>query len=190
MGCDEAVLVNDPGLKGCDSLGTARVLAGAIRKAGEVDAVFFGRQAIDSDTGLTAGQVARLLGWPALTFVAAIEEWKPAEKTVRAQRMIDEGRQVVESSLPAVISVVKEINEPRYPSFMGIRKASKTTIPVWSLADLGVAADQVGEKGSRINWAEMYAPPVRQIVCEIIKGETPEETAAALVDRLIAEKVI
>jgi electron transfer flavoprotein beta subunit len=190
MGCDEAVLVSDAALKGCDSLGTARVLAGAVRKAGDVDAVFFGRQAIDSDTGLTAGQVARLLGWPAITYVAAIEEWKPAEKVVRAQRMLDEGRQVVESSLPVVISVVKEINEPRYPSFMGIRKASKATIPTWSLADIGVAADQVGEKGARVGWAEMYAPPVRQVVCEMIKGETPEEIAAALVDRLIAEKVI
>jgi len=190
MGCDEAILVTDPALKGCDSLGTARVLAGVIRKAGEVDAVFFGRQAIDSDTGMTAGQVARLLGWPALTYVAAIAEWKPAEKAVSVQRMTDEGRQVVESSLPAVISVVKEINEPRYPSFMGIRKASKTIIPLWSLADIGVAADQVGEKGARVGWAEMYAPPVRQVVCEMIKGETPEAIAAALVDRLIAEKVI
>jgi electron transfer flavoprotein beta subunit len=190
MGCDEAILVSDAGLKGSDSLGTARVLAAAIRKVGAVDLALFGRQAIDGDTGLTAGQVAHLLGWPAVTYVAAVEEIKPEAKTMRAQRMIDEGRQVVEAQLPAVVSVVKEINEPRYPSFMGIRKASKATIPTWSIADLGVEPSSVGSAGSLVSWSEIYAPPVRKVECEFVKGETPQEIARLLVDRLIAEKVI
>lgn len=190
MGCDEAVLVSDPGLLGVDSLVVSKALAAALEKIGGVDLAFFGRQAVDSDTGVTAAQVARRLGWPALTLVAAVSALDPAGKTITVDRALDEGRQQVKSPLPAVVSVIKEICEPRYPSFMGIRKASKATIPLWSLADIGVAADQVGEKGARISWAEMYAPPVRQVVCEMIKGETPEEIAAALVDRLIAEKVI
>ncbi len=190
MGCDEAILVSDAGLKGSDSLGTARALASAVRKIGSVDLVLFGRQAIDGDTGLTAAQVAHLLGWPALTYVAAVEEIKPEAKTMRVQRMIDEGRQVVEAQLPVAMSVVKELNEPRYPSFMGIRKASKATIPTWSIADLGVEASKVGSAGALVSWSEIYAPPVHKVECEVVKGETPQETARTLVDRLIAEKVI
>jgi electron transfer flavoprotein beta subunit len=88
-----------------------------------------------------------------------------------------------------VISVVKEINEPRYPSFMGIRKASKKEIPTWSLADLGLEAGQVGQAGSQVRWPEVGLPPARETKTEIIQG-TPAEAAKSLADRLIAEKLI
>jgi electron transfer flavoprotein beta subunit len=156
---------------------------------GGVDAMLFGKQAIDGDTGLVPGMVARKLGWPALTYAAAIPEVDPAGKTIKLVRLLEEGRQVVTSRLPAVISVVKEINEPRYPSFMGIRKASRATIPAWSAADLGLDPGTVGAAGSSVAWAEIYSPPAREGTVEILQG-APEEVAAQLADKLIADKVI
>ena len=187
MGADEAVLVSDPALAGSDALGTAVALAKAVEKIGGVDLVLLGKQAIDGDTGLTPGMLARKLGWPLLSFVAAIPALDAAARSLRAERALEEGRQVVTSALPAVISVVKEINEPRYPSFMGIRKASRAVIPTWSAADLGVG---VGTPTyPKVTWAEVFNPPAHEGTVEILNG-TPQAVAAMLADRLIAEKVI
>ncbi len=189
MGCDEAILISDPALKGSDATATATALAAAIRKVGEVDMVAFGKQAIDGDTGLTAIAVAAKLGWSPLTYLSKISEIDPAGKTLTVERSLEEGKQICAAKLPAVISVVKDINEPRYPSFMGIRKAAKATIAVWSLADIGVDPSTVGSAGSSVTWPEIYPPPPREGSVEIIEG-APEEIAAKLADKLIAEKVI
>ena len=93
------------------------------------------------------------------------------------------------SSLPAVVSVLKEIGEPRYPSFMGIRKAARAKIPEWGLSDLGLSADEVGVSGSQVQWPEVTLPPVAETALELIEGE-PEEAAKTLVEKLLAEKVI
>lgn len=188
MGCSEAILISDPALGKPDSQAIAQVLAAAIRKIASidpVDMVVFGRQAIDTDMGLTAPQTARLLGWPALTLVSKIPSFDPQAGTIQVERMIEEGRQIVESRLPVVISVVKDIGEPRYPSFMGIRKASRTNIPTWTLADLGIAAPE-----SRVSWPEVMNPPTRETICEIITGETPQEIAEKLAEKILAEKVL
>ena len=190
MGCDEAVQIWDPAFDGSDALATSLVLAGAITRIGSVDAVLFGKQAIDGDTGLIAPAVARRLGWPQLTYVAKIREIDPNGKTIAVERLLEEGRQVVSSKLPAVIAVVKEINEPRYPSFMGIRKASKLQVPVWKAADLGVDAATVGRDAAAVKWTRIYALPPRAGNVELIAGDTPEAIAAALADKLLAEKVI
>lgn len=189
MGCDEAILISDPALKGSDSVATAAVLAAAIQKLGDVDAVIFGKQAIDGDTGLTAVAVAASLGWNALTYLSKIDSLDPAAKTIKVERSVEEGKQICESKLPAVISVVKDINEPRYPSFMGIRKAAKASIPAWSAADLGLDVSRVGAAGSAVTWPEIYPLPAREGNVEMIDG-APEEIAAKLADRLAAEKVI
>lgn len=185
MGCSQAILISDPALAGADSLATARVLAAAIQKVGEVDAAFFGRQAIDGDVGVTAAQTARLLGWPALTLVSTINQLDPQAGTIRVERSVEEGRQIVEARLPAVVSVVKDIGEPRYPSFMGIRRASKADIPAWTLADLGLTASE-----PIVTWPELINPPKREIQTEIITGDTPQEIAEKLVDKILEEKVL
>jgi electron transfer flavoprotein beta subunit len=185
MGCSQAVLISDPALAKADSLVTSKVLAAAIQKVEGVDLAFLGRQAIDSDTGLTASQTARTLGWPALTLVAVIPEVNPDARKIRVERSMEEGRQVVESSLPAVITVVKDYGEPRYPSFMGIRKASRAEIPVWSLSDLGLS-----DVSPVVSWPEMMNPPSREVATEIITGESPEEIANKLADKILAEKVL
>ncbi len=189
-GCDAAQLIWDDALAGSDTLGTARVLAAAIAKLGDVQVALFGRQAIDGDTGQTPVQVARLLGWPVLTYVAKIRAIDPAAGTLTVERALEQGRQVVTSKLPVVISVVKEINEPRYATFIGIRKANKMEVPTWSLADLGLTAGQVGAAGSCVRWPEVRPVPPRGGTVQMITGATPEEQAKALVDKLIADKVI
>ncbi len=185
MGCADAILISDEALGQIDSQVTSRVLAAAIKKIGDVDLAFLGRQAIDTDTGLTAAQTARLLGWPALTLVSVISGVDPAARTIKVEKSAEEGRLTVSAKLPAVLSIIKDFGEPRYPSFMGIRKASRATIPTWSLADLGLS----GLK-SNVTWPEILNPPVRQVSTEMITGSTPEEIAETLADKIMAEKIL
>lgn len=190
MGCDEAIQVWDDAFDGSDALATTYVLAEAIKKIDEVDVVLFGKQAIDGDTGLVPPGVAQRLGWPQLTYVANIRELDADARTITVVRLLEEGRQVLNSKLPAVISVVKEINEPRYPSFIGIRKASKLQIPTWSADELGIDTSKVGRDAANVQWTRVYKLPPRQGEVEIIEGESPEEIATKLADKLIEEKVI
>ncbi len=185
MGCDQAVLVSDPALSGADSQAVAKILSAAIKKVGSVDLAFFGRQAIDADMGVTAVQTAHALGWPVLSLVSVVQSIDPGASTIRVERSVEEGRQIVEGKLPVVVSVSKDIGEPRYPSFMGIRKASRATIPVWSLSDLGVGAPT-----SVVHWPEIMNPPVREVKTEIITGENPLETAEKLAEKILEEKVL
>jgi electron transfer flavoprotein beta subunit len=185
MGCSEAILVTDPALASSDSQAIAQVLAAALRKVGDVDMAFFGKQAIDGDMGVTAAQTARVLGWPVLSLVSTIQALDPGGKSIRVSRAIEEGRQVVEAKFPLVLSVGKDIAEPRYPSFMGIRKASRAMIPTWSLADLGISAP-----ASVVKWPELINPPAREVVTEIISGDSPQDIADKLAEKILAEKVL
>jgi electron transfer flavoprotein beta subunit len=185
MGCTEAILINDPALAEVDTQAAARVLAAAIQKVGEVDLALFGRQAIDSDNAVTAVQAARVLGWPALTLAAKVQKLDAGGKRITVERAIEEGRQIVESQLPAVMSATKDFGEPRYPSFMGIRKASKAEIPVWTLGDLGIDTPK-----TVVVWTELINPPAREVKNEMIEGGGPEEIAAKLADKIIAEGVV
>lgn len=182
MGADEAILVSDPALSEIDTVGAARILAAAIQKIGDVELVVFGRQTLDNGAGVTPAQTARILGWPMLGLAGQI---KVSDGSVTVERVIEEGRQTVSAKLPAVVSVVQSIGEPRYPSFMGIRKASKANIPVWSLGDLGVSAPQAAVKRM-----ELTNPPARETSVEIITGDSPAEIADKLADKILAEKVL
>ena len=182
MGADNAILVSDEALSTLDTAGAARVLAAAVKKIGDVDMVLFGRQTLDDGSGITAAQTARVLGWPLLGLVGQI---KVDAGSVTVERVIDEGRQTVNAKLPAVLSVVQSIGEARYPSFMGIRKASKAEIPVWSLSDIGASAP-----AAIVTRTELITPPSREVVCEIITGETPADIAETLVGKILAEKVL
>jgi electron transfer flavoprotein beta subunit len=119
-----------------------------------------------------------------LSYVSKILAVDYNAKTIKVERMLEQGKQIVTSSLPAVISVMKGINEPRYPSFMGIRKASKAVIPVWSLGDLGVTIP-----AARVKVVTNKNLPAREVQTMMITG-TPEEQAAALVEQLLKEKVL
>jgi electron transfer flavoprotein beta subunit len=182
-GCSQAILITDPALQNADSQAIARVLAAAIQKIGEVDLICFGRQAIDGDMGVTGAQTARLLGLPFISLVSAIPTCGP--DVLKVERSIDEGRQVVETPLPAAISVGKDIGEVRIASFINIRKASRAVIPVWNLADLGLQTP-----ASLVSWPAVTNPPARQVTTEMITGNSPQEIAEKLADKLMAEKVL
>jgi electron transfer flavoprotein beta subunit len=182
MGADDAVLISDPVLGTVDPQAVARVLAAAIQKLGGVDIAFFGRQAIDDDCGTTPAQAARLLGWPALTLVSVI---KVDGDNLRVERAIEEGRQVVSAKKPAVVSLVKDIGEPRYPSFMGIRRASKVEIPIWSLSQIGIPAPS-----AVVETLTLMNAPVREVVCELVTGGSPQEIAEHLADKILGEKLL
>ena len=182
MGADDAILVSDTALNELDTVGAARVLAAAIQKIGGVDMVVFGRQTLDSGSGLTPAQTARILGWPMLGLAGQI---KVEDGNVRVERVIEEGRQIVKAKSPVVISVVQSIGEPRYPSFMGIRKASKAEIPIWSLNDLEVSAP-----APVVTRTELMNPPARDTNVEIITGNSAAEIADKLADKILAEKVL
>lgn len=184
MGLDEAVRVEDAALDPADSLAYATAAAAAVQKLGDVDLVIFGKESVDVGTDAHIYQTARKLGWTMLSYVSRILAVDYAAKTIKVERLLEQGKQVVTSRLPAVISVMKDINEPRYPSFIGIRKAAKAAIPVWSLADLGVTAPK-----SHTRVAAYKNLPVRDTQVEIIEG-APAEQAAKLVDRLLQEKVL
>ncbi len=188
MGADEAILISDEALEGSDSLATARVLVAAIHKVGDFDLIVGGRASIDDNHAATAVQVAALLGVPPISYVAELSV-DPSEGSLNAVRLLENGRETISSTLPAVVTVVKEINEPRYPTFIGIRKAANADIPVWTIGDLGLEADRVGEAGSQLIRSDLSLPPVRDASLELIDGD-PADAAKTLADRLIADQVI
>ena len=190
MGCDEAIRVWESDCEGADTLATSRVLASAIERIGEVDLVLFGRSAIDGDSWQTGPAVARRLGFASLMYVIRVEELDPAEGIIRVERLLEQGREVVSARMPAVVGTTKGINEPRYTSFMGIRKASRMEYPCWTLEDVSLAPGQVGAAGSAVQWPEVSAPPPRGGQAVILQGASREATADLLVDRLLADKVV
>jgi electron transfer flavoprotein beta subunit len=183
MGCKGATLVSDPALSAVDTQGAARALAAAIQQMDDVQLVFFGKQAVDGDGGVTAAQTARVLGWDMVSFAATLPEIDGG--TLKADRAIEEGRQSVTAALPAVVSVVKDVGEPRYPSFMGIRKASRAKIPVLSLGDLGIEAPT-----KVVDWPELMNLPTEDVSVEMITGDSPADIANKLADKILAEKVL
>jgi electron transfer flavoprotein beta subunit len=185
---NEVHQLTDPAFAGSDTYATSYVLASAMKKIGDIDIVFCGKQSTDGNTGVVAAEIASQLGFSQLTYVSKVRSVDAANKKITVERAIEGGVEVVEAKLPAVISVIKGINEPRLPNLMGIRKASKMEIPKWSADDLGVDKGKVGAAGSATKVVEIAVPPPRG-AGEILKGEI-EEVAASVVDKLIDMKVI
>lgn len=191
MGCDDAVLLSDRAFAGSDTWATAYTLSQAIRRLGEFDIILCGRQAIDGDTGQVGPGIARQLKINQLTYVCKIQHIDFEKKEIRVERLLEEGREVVESRLPALLTVVKDINQPRYPTFKGIRRASRMEYPIWTAKDLeGANPAFFGLDGSPTRVVRVFTPPPRSGQTEIIQGETVQEQAAKLVEKLLAEKII
>lgn len=189
MGIEQAFLVSDPAFAGSDAWGTAHILATAIKKLGHYDLILTGRQSVDGNSGLVPAGLAVKLGVPFVSQVAKVVDI--SDGTLTVHRALDEGMQTVRVKLPAVIAVSKEINEPRYPNFMGVRKASRMQYPVITADDLeGLDQSQVGQDAALVRWTNLRKPPAREGRCQFITGATVAEQAAALVEKLIAEKVI
>jgi electron transfer flavoprotein beta subunit len=180
MGAHKAVHVIDDGLAGSDALATSLALAAALKVVG-FDLVVFGSEATDARTGVVPAMVAERLGVPQLTLAGKVDV-SGSEVTVR--RVSDEGYAVVTASLPAVVSVVEKINEPRYPTFKGIMAAKKKPVRTLTLADLSIDADAVGLAGAA-SWVEDFAarPPRAAGVVVKDEGDGGGKVAGFLSDR-------
>jgi electron transfer flavoprotein alpha/beta subunit len=191
MGCDDAILISDRKFAGSDTWATAYTLAQTIRKIGPFDVILCGKQAIDGDTGQVGPGIARQLGITQLTYIFKIQQIDFDAKTIRVERLLEEGREVVQSQLPALITVVKDINQPRYPNFKGIRRANRMEIPVWT-ADMlpDTKPELLGLDGSPTRVVKVFTPPARGGAIDMMPAGTPQEQAAALADRLLGEKII
>jgi electron transfer flavoprotein beta subunit len=187
VGCDQAVRIWDEALHDHDGLAYATAVTAAINKLGDVDLVIFGKELSDIASDQHIAQTARKLGWELFGFVAQIEMVDPGARTIRVVRQVEQGAQVISGALPTVISVLKDINEPKYPTFIGIRKAGKAQIPVWGLAELGLDAGAVSPQTAVTGYREL---PQREGTVEIIEGTTAQAQAEALVDKLLGEKVL
>jgi electron transfer flavoprotein beta subunit len=158
-GADKAVLLSDKGFAGADTWATALTLARAINKLGGADLIFCGKQAIDGDTAQVGPMLATILQIPYAAWARKLTFTGP--KQVEVERLLDHGYDALAVDLPGVVSVVKEINEPRVPSFKAKLKAKKEPIPVWGLADLGFNPEEVGLAGSFTQVVKVFPPPAR-----------------------------
>jgi electron transfer flavoprotein beta subunit len=181
MGADEAVVIDDPALAAPDQAAVAAALAAAVKKIGACDLLLFGEGSSDNYTGQVAPRVAELLGLPQIGYARKVEAAE--DGAVRCERSMDDMIETLETSLPAVVTVVSEINEPRIPGLMQIMKAKNKPLQVWALADLGLEAPA----------------PVRAIVSNLAEEQdrknilfegTAAEQADAFVNALIKEGVL
>lgn len=182
MGVGEAVLVDESLVAGGDEWATASALAEAVKAQGDVEIVLAGKMSVDGNSGVVYAGVACKLGWDLLVNVTKIVDVSDGKVTV--EQVFEGGQETVEVPLPVVISVAKEINDPRYPSFMGIRKAGRAKIPTLGAGDLNIAASHT------VTWGNLRKPEERKSAVQILDGATVQEKAAQLVDALLAEKVI
>lgn len=184
MGADKAYLVSDRAFAGADTLATAYTLARTIRTIADMDLVICGKQAIDGDTAQVGPGIATRLGMPQLTYVAKVKSVEPEKRSIVVERLLEHGRETVESTLPALLTVVKDINKPRPVSLMGIRKASRAEIPVLTAAAIEADENRIGLKGSPTWVTKVFSPEARSGSGEILKGD-PQEAVSALADRLM-----
>ncbi|MFC2010526.1 electron transfer flavoprotein subunit beta/FixA family protein [Chloroflexota bacterium] len=186
LGADEAILIADRAFAGSDTLATSYTLSKAIDKIKDYDLIICGRQTIDGDTAQVGPEIAEMLGLPFVSYVSQVKEIE--NERIRVQRMIEEGHEEIETSLPALITVTKEINVPRLPSLRGKMKAKSTVIPVWDAKELDVDEDKVGHSGSPTRVIKIFYPQ-RVRSGEMLEGN-PEEQIENLISRLKGSQLI
>lgn len=186
MGSDELVLLEDAAFEGSDSWSTAYALAMAIKKIGEYDIIFCGRQAADWDAGQVGSGIAEILEIPSVTLAKKVEI---IDGKARVERVTSDGYQVIEVTLPALITVSNELGEPRYATLKGIMAAAKKQPAVWKPADIGVEPAQIGTAGRRTRLVKLFQP-VREGKCEMVGADNPTDTGIKLADKLREVKLI
>jgi electron transfer flavoprotein beta subunit len=184
MGATDALLLSDSSFAHLDVLGAAQATAAAIAKLGDVDLVICGRNSTDDESGAFGPALARALRWPQLTYVGKIVALNAGGKRLVAERHLEEQVETVEAPLPAVVTVIKDLNDPRYPSLLRIKKVAKVEIPVWNAADLGL-----GVSASAARIAARVPPPPRP-AGEIIAAADMAEKVRTLVDKLVESQVL
>lgn len=171
MGCDRAILLSDRKFAGSDTWATSYALSQAIKRIGDYKVILCGKQASDGDTAQVGPGISMHLDIPQVTYVKKIEKISAESATV--ERMTEEGFDIIETPLPALFTVVKEINEPRLPSLKGKMKAKKVEVPVWTADNVGCDAAKIGLDGSPTRVVKIFSPPPRE-GGQILKGEAHE----------------
>jgi electron transfer flavoprotein beta subunit len=182
MGADEGVLLSDSAFEVADSYTTARALAAAIRKLGRCDLVLTGRQAADWDAGVVGAGVGELLGLPVITFAKDVQVEGTA---VRVERVLDDGTEIAEAPMPALVTVSNELGVPRTPNLRETMRAARKPVAVWKAGDLGLAKEEISAR--RV--IERLFVPAKDSRCEFIAG-SPQAQAVALAQRLRDAKLI
>jgi electron transfer flavoprotein beta subunit len=185
-GADQAILLSDSTFASADTLATAYTLAQAIKKLKDLDLIICGRQTLDGDTGQVGPELAEMLALPFIAYVSKVEEIK--EHYLRVHRLVEDGHEVIETTLPAIITVVKEINVPRLPSLRGLAKAKSARIPVWTAQDIGVDPDKSGRAGSA-TWVVKIFFPQRVRRAEMLPGSA-EAQVESLISKLKETRLI
>ena len=186
MGADELVLLEDPAFEEGDSWSTAYALSLAIKKIGQFDIIFCGRQAADWDAGQVGTGIAEMLGLPCITIAKKVEF---ADGKVKVERVITDGYEVVEAPLPCLITVSNELGEPRYPTLKGIMAAGRKQPLVWKPNDIGADVSKLGASG-RVSKVSKLFVPVREGKCEVVQADSPAEAGAALAAKLREARLI
>jgi len=171
MGADKAIHVKDEAIEGSDPLVTAYILSKVIGGL-EYDLILCGKQAIENDSGVVGPALAEYLDLPQVSVVTKLELKDDAKRAV-AHREVEGGIEVVETSLPAVITAQKGLNEPRYASLRGMMKAKKMPVEIKTMEDLGISSEDVGRAGSKTDLLELTYPPKRS-AGRILEGQLPD----------------
>ena len=186
MGADDGVLLSDPAFEGGDAYATARVLSAAISKLAHCDLVLTGRQAADWDAGVVGSGIAELLQMPVITFA---RELRLEGGAVRVERVVENGFDVVEAPLPAVVTVSNELGAARAPSLRETMRAARKPVTVFAAADLGLTEREAGASAARRILERLFVPP-KKGACELVEGATPEEQGSRLAHRLRQAKLL
>lgn len=179
MGADDAYLVSDRAFAGSDTWATSYTLSKAIKKIGQFDLILCGKQASDGDTAQVGPGISVHLDIPQVTFVKKIEEI--SQTSAKVERLTEEGYEIIECPLPALFTVVKEINTPRLPSLRGLMKSKQAKITRISAADMDVETDRLGLQGSPTQVVKIFTPPPRK------GGQILQGNAQEIVERLVEE---
>jgi electron transfer flavoprotein beta subunit len=180
LGIDEAILISDRAFAGSDTWATSYTLASAIKKIKLYDLIICGKQASDGDTAQVGPGISAWLDIPQVAYVKKIEEIN--DKSARVESMTEEGFNVIECPLPALFTVVKEINTPRLPSLRGMMRSKKAQITIWRKDDLDVKDENIGLEGSPTQVIKVFTPPKRT-GGQIFQGKT-EDVVEKLVNEL------
>ncbi len=186
MGADELVLLEDSAYVDGDAWSTAYALAMAIKKIGKYDLIFCGRQAADWDSGQVGSGIAEMLGLPSVTIAKKVEV---IDGKALVERITTDGYEIIEVTLPAVVTVSNELGAARYPTIKGIMAAKRKEPIIWKPVDIGVNPSQIGAAGRRTRLAKLFQP-TKEAKCEIITGDSPEESAVKLALKLREAKAL
>lgn len=181
MGIDQAILLSDRAFAGSDTWATSFVLARAIVKIGNFDLVICGKQASDGDTAQVGPGIATHINLPQATYVRKVDNVDLEKKVIRLERLLEDGYEIIEVSMPLLMTVVKEINIPRLPSLRGKLRARSQAITTWTHKDLGLKEEALGLKGSPTQVVKIFTPPPRE------KGMILEGEPEVVVDKLVGE---